>query len=59
MGLPVFSFVSHSSLLTEKSVDLAVAQGGFLLQQKSSVFFIVVTLIEEVLFEQFLIHTAV
>ena len=29
MGLPVSSFVSHSSLLTVKGVDLAVACGGF------------------------------
>ena len=30
MDLPVSSFVSHSSLLTAKSVDLAVACDGFL-----------------------------
>ena len=29
MDLPVSSFVSHSSLLTMKSVDLAVACDGF------------------------------
>ena len=29
MDLPVSSFVSHSSLLTAKSVDLAVACDGF------------------------------
>ena len=29
MDLPVFSFVSHSSLLTAKTVDLAVAHDGF------------------------------
>ena len=29
MNLPVSSFVSHSSLLTAKSVDLAVACDGF------------------------------
>ena len=53
------SFVSHSSLLTAKSVDLAVAHDGFPLKRKSSVFFIVATLIAEVHFEQFLIRTAV
>ena len=29
MDLPVSSFVSHSSLLTAKGVDLAVARDGF------------------------------
>ena len=29
MDLPVSSFVSHSSLLTAKSVDLAIACDGF------------------------------
>ena len=29
MALPVSSFVSHSSLLTTKSVDLAIARDGF------------------------------
>ena len=29
MDLPVSSFVSHSSLLTAKSVDLVVASDGF------------------------------
>ena len=29
MELPVSSFVSHSPLLTEKSVDLVVARDGF------------------------------
>ena len=29
MDLPVSSFVSHSSLLTAKSVDLALARDGF------------------------------
>ena len=53
------SFVSHSSLLTAKSGDLAVACGGFPSQWKLSVFFIVAILIAEVLFEQFLIRTAV
>ena len=38
-----------------KSVDLAVACDGFPSKRKSSVFFIVATLIAEVLFKQFLI----
>ena len=59
MNLPVSSFVSHSSLLIVKSVNLAVACDGFPLKQKLSIFFIVDTMIAEVLFEQFLIHTAV
>ena len=42
-----------------KSVDLAVARDGFSSKQKLSVFFIVAVLIAEVLFEQFLIRTAV
>ena len=50
------SFVSHSSLLTAKSVDLMEVRGGFPLQWK---LFIVAILIAEVLFEQFLIRTAV
>ena len=29
MDLPVFSFVSYSSLLTAKNVELAVAGDGF------------------------------
>ena len=59
MDLPVSSFVSHSSLLTAKSVNLAVACDGFPLKEKLPVFFIVAILIVEVLFEQFLIHTTV
>ena len=59
MDLPVSSFVSQSSLLTAKSADLAVAHDGFPSQWKSSIFFIVATLIAEVLFEQFLVCTAV
>ena len=55
MDLPVSSFVSQSSLLTGKGVDLAVARDGFPSKQKSSVFFIVPILIAEVLFKQFLI----
>ena len=51
MDLPVSSFVSHSSLLTVKSVDLEVAHDGFPLYQKSFVFFIVTILIAEVLFQ--------
>ena len=52
------SFVCHSSLLTAKGVDLAVARDGFSLKQKSSVFFIVAIMSAEVLFKQFLISTA-
>ena len=48
----------HSSLLTAKGVNLTVAHVGFPLKQKSFIFFIVVTLIAEVLFEQFLIRNA-
>ena len=59
MDLPVSSFVSHSSLLTAKSVDLAVARDGFPSKRKLSVFFIVAVLIADVLFEQFLNRTAV
>ena len=59
MDLPVSSFVSHSSLLTGKGVDLAIAHNGFPLKWKSSVFFIVVILIADVLFKQFLIRIAV
>ena len=59
MDLPVSSFVSHSSLLTAKGVDLAAARDGFYSYWKSSVFFTVSTLIAEVLFKQFLIRTAV
>ena len=53
------SFVSHSSLLTAKGVDLAVACDDFLSKRKSSIFFIVAILITEVLFKQFLICSAV
>ena len=52
------SFVFHSSLLTAKSVDLAVARDGFP-ERKSSVFFVVAILIAKVLYEQLLIRTAV
>ena len=55
MDLPV----SHSSLLTVKSVDLAIARDGFPSQWKSSVFVIVAILTAEALFQQFLIHVAV
>ena len=58
MDLPVSSFVSHSSLLTAKGVDLTVACDGFPSYWKSFVFFIVAILIAEVLLKQFLIHTA-
>ena len=52
-------FVSHSSFLTVKRVDLAVACDGFPLKRNLSVFFILATLIVEVLFEQFLIRSSV
>ena len=59
MDLPVSSFVSHSSLLTVKSVNLVLAHDGFPSKRKqewkSSVFVIVAILIAEVLFKQFLI----
>jgi len=58
MDLPVSSFVSHSSLLTVKSVDLIVARDGFLCVMEI-IRILVATLITEVLFKQFLIHTAV
>ena len=58
MDLPLSFFVSHSSLLTGKGVDLARAHDGFPSKQKSSVFFIMAILIAEVLFKQFLIRTA-
>ena len=51
MDLPASSFVSHSSLLNAKGVDLRVARDGFPSKRKSSVFFIVAILIAEVLFE--------
>ena len=60
------SFVSHSSLLTAKSVNLVVAHDGFSRNGNRPYFvkdlwyfFIVAILIAEVLFEQFLIRTAV
>ena len=59
MDLPVSSFVYQSSLLTAKSVNLAIARDGFPLYQKLSIFFIVTILIAEVLFECLLIRTAV
>ena len=59
MDLPVSSFVSHSSLLAWKGVDLGQACDGFPSKRKLSVFFIVAILIAEVLFKQFLIHIAV
>ena len=51
------SFVSHSSLLTEKGVDLARAR-PFVTEIIVRIF-IVAILIAEVLFKQFLIRTAV
>ena len=59
MDLPVSSFVSHSSLLTGKGVDLVQARDGFPSKRKSSAFFIVAILIAKVLFKQFLIRVAV
>jgi len=59
MDLLVSSFVCHSFLLTAKSVDLVIAYDGFLSQQKSSTFFILVTLITKELFEQLLTDIAV
>ena len=53
------SFVSHSSLLTGKGVDLVRARDGFLSKWKSFVFFIVAMLIAKALFKQFLIRIAV
>ena len=38
MDLPVFSLVSHSSLLTAKSVDLLVAHDGFLRNKNRTYF---------------------
>ena len=58
MDLPVSSFVCHSSLLTAKGVDLAVARDGFPSKRKLFIFFIVAIMIAEVLFKQFLIRTA-
>ena len=49
MDFPVSSFVSHSSSLTAIGVDLAVAHYDFPSKRKSSVFFMVVILIAEVL----------
>ena len=46
-------------LLTAKSVDFAVVCDGFPSKQKLSVFFVVATLIAAVIFEQFMIRTAV
>ena len=43
MDLPVYSFVSLSSLLPTKGVDFAVAHDGFPLQLKPSIVFIVAT----------------
>ena len=59
MDIPVSSFVSHSSLLTGKGVNLARARDGFPSKQKSSVFFIVAILIAELLYKQLLIRIAV
>jgi len=62
--LPVSSFVFHSSLLTVNSVNLVIACDGFfcimqIVPSKLFVFFVVATLITEVLFKQLLTHIAV
>ena len=54
-GTPV-SFASHSSLLTAKCVNLVMAS---ILQRKLTIFFIMATVITDVLFKQVLICTAV
>ena len=60
MDLPVSSFVSHSSLLTAKSVNLAIAHDGFPSRNGNCpYFFIAAILIAEVLVKQFLIRTVV
>ena len=61
MDLPVSSFVSHSSLLTANSVDFMIAHMASLCNGNRPYlnFVIVAILIAEVLFKQFLIHTAV
>ena len=59
MDLPVSSFVSHSSLLTGKGVDLAIARDSFPSKQKSSVFFLVAILIADVLFKQTIINNKI
>ena len=53
MDIPVSSFVFHLSLLAVKSVNLVVSYNGFLCMS------VVSTLITEMLFEYFLIFTAV
>ena len=58
-GLTSVPFVSHSSLLTGKGVDLVRARDGFPSKRKSSIFFIVAILIAKVLFKRFLIRVAV
>ena len=62
--LPESSFVFHSSLLTANNINLVVACDGFLyvmeiVLSELSVFFIVATLITEVLFKQLLIQIGV
>jgi len=46
----VLSFVLHSSLLTEKSVNSVVACDDFLFFNEFSIFFILATLITQLLF---------
>ena len=55
MNLTMSSFVSQSSLLTVKGVNLVVAHDGFF-HNGNRPYFVVATLIAEVLFEQFLIR---
>ena len=51
--------VFHSSLLIAKNINLMVAHDGFLCVTEIDNIFIFATLITEVLFKQFLIHTTV
>ena len=60
MDLPAFSFVSHSSLLTVKSVDLVIACNCFPCNGKCPSLFVIVAILRaEVPFKQLLIRTAV
>ena len=52
----MLSLVFHSSLLMVKGINLVITHDGFLCV---SVFFIVATLVTEVLFKQTLIRTTV
>jgi len=58
MDIPVSSFVFQSSLLTVNGVDLVVAHDSFLcIIEIVCAFFIVATLITEVLLKQLLVHS--